>query len=187
VIEQVPRLLNVSEEELAIRFTSRLRLFAARRLGDAIAAEDVAQEALRRVVEAIRANRIENQDALPGFVFQTARNICLHHVRSTAREKSAFARLERESTDATGAADALTSLISAERAQTVKRAIERMDRDDQHLLAMIYYDELGTDEVASRLGITVAAVRVRKHRVLRRLAAELGEDAGNESPLTGTQ
>lgn len=186
MIEQVPHLLSVSEEELALRFTSRLRLFAARRLGDATAAEDVAQETLRRVVEAIRANRIENQDALPGFVFQTARNICLHHVRATAREKSAFARFERESTEATGATDPLTALISVERAQDVRRAIQRMDRDDQRLLAMMYYDGLGTDEVASRLGISAAAVRVRKHRVLRRLAAELGELAGNESPLPGT-
>ena len=149
-------------------------------------AEDVAQDTLRRVFEAIRANRIDNMEALPGFVFQTARNLCMHWVRSTAREKSAFARLERESVDSRGSPDALANLIFAERARAVKRAIDRLATDDRRLLAMIYYDDLGTDEIAARLGINASAVRVRKHRALQRLAVELGESVGNESGTVGT-
>ena len=99
----------------------------------------------------------------------------MHWVRSTVREKTAFARLERESADGPGRPDALTNLISAERARDVKRAIDRLATDDQRLLGMIYYDALDTDEIAGRLGLTAAAVRVRKHRALQRLAAELGE------------
>jgi RNA polymerase sigma factor (sigma-70 family) len=146
----------------------------------------VAQETLRLVIEAIRANRIENVEALPGFVFQTARNICMHWVRSTAREKAAFARLERESTDALTSPDALASMISAERAGAVKRAIDRLASEDRRLLGMIYYEELDTDEITGRLELNAAAVRVRKHRALRRLAAELGESTGNESGSAGT-
>jgi len=169
--------LRLSEDELALRYTERVRVFATRRLDDASAAEDIAQETLRRVVEAIRANRIENQEALPAFVFQTARNICLHWVRSRAREKSAFARVEHESTLAAPAPDALTALISAERAREVKNAIDRLTPEDQRLLGMIYYNEIGTDEIARQLGVTTAAVRVRKHRALQRLAMELGESS----------
>src|SRR6516162_596478 len=54
--------------DLALRFSERLTLFAARRLRDRNAAEDVAQEALRRTLEALRAGRIENELALPGFL-----------------------------------------------------------------------------------------------------------------------
>ena len=178
--------LKVSEDELALRFTQRLRLFAARRLNDSAAAEDVAQEVLHRVVEAIRANRIENQEGLPGFVFQTARNVCMHWVRSTVREKAAFARLERESTGAQTGSDALASLISAERADAVKRAIDRLASEDRRLLGMIYYDGLDTDKIAGRLGLNAATVRVRKHRALQRLATELGESIRNESEEAGT-
>lgn len=173
-------------EELALRFTERLRLFAARRLNDASAAEDVAQETLRVVVDAIRVNRIENRDALPGFVFQTARNICLHWVRSTAREKSAFARLEREPTNESAHPDALVNLVSAERAQTVKAALNRLSAEDKRLLTMVYYGDLGTDDIALTLGVTTAAVRVRKHRALQRLAVELSNTIGNEIDQTGT-
>jgi RNA polymerase sigma-70 factor (ECF subfamily) len=166
--------LTLSEEQrLALQFTDRIRLFAARHLNDPAAGEDVAQETLRRVVDALRAKRINDPNALPGFVFQTARNVCMHWVRSTAREKSAFARLAHESVDPSETTDALTSLISAERALTVKRAITRLSRDNQQLLVMMYYDGLNADEIARRLGVTAAAVRVRKHRALQRLSAEL--------------
>jgi RNA polymerase sigma-70 factor (ECF subfamily) len=178
--------VGVSEEELALRFTQRLQLFAARRLNDISAAEDVAQETLRIVVEAVRANRIENLDALPGFVFQTARNICLHWIRSTAREKSAFARLEREPAEESPRTDALARLVSAERAQLVKAALNRLGGEDKRLLTMIYYGDLGSDEIAMTLGVTTAAVRVRKHRALQRLAAQLNEAVGNETDFMGT-
>ena len=138
------------------------------------------------VVEAIRAKRIENRDALPGFVFQTARNICLHWVRSTAREKSAFARLEREPTNEGTHPDALVNLVSAERAQMVKAALNRLSAEDKRLLTMIYFGDLGYDDIALTLGVTTAAVRVRKHRALQRLAAELRDTIGNEIDLTGT-
>ncbi len=166
---------GLSEDELALRFTERLRFFASRRLNDAAAAEDIAQETLRRVLAAIRANRVDNIEALPGFVFQTARNLCMHWVRSTAREKSAFARLERESAAGSESPDALANLVSAERAHAVRRAIDRLALEDRRLLAMIYYDGLDTDKIAARLDINRSTVRVRKHRALQRLAAELAE------------
>nr|MBA3564876.1 sigma-70 family RNA polymerase sigma factor [Gammaproteobacteria bacterium] len=37
------------------------------------------------------------------------------------------------------------------------------------LLRMLYHEEAETAEVASRLRVTPAAVRVRKHRALQRL------------------
>ena len=167
-------LLSLSEERrLAVQFTDRLRLFAARRLGDPEAGEDVAQETLRRVVDAMRAKRIDDPNALPGFVFQTARNVCMHWVRSTAREKSAFARLAHESVEPSETADALTSLVSAERARTVRNSINKLSRENQLLLVMMYYEGLDTDQIAKRLRLSAAAVRVRKHRALKRLSVEL--------------
>jgi RNA polymerase sigma-70 factor (ECF subfamily) len=178
--------VGLSEDDLALRFTERLRLFAARRLNDISGAEDVTQETLRIVVEAIRANRVENRDSLPGFVFQTARNICLHWIRSTAREKSAFARLEREPTDQSPRSDPLVGLVSAERAEIVKAALDHLSAEDKRLLTMIYYGDLTSDEIALTLGVTTAAVRVRKHRALQRLAVELRETIGNENDFAGT-
>lgn len=184
---RLPGAAPFTEAELAERFSERLRLFAARRIGDASAAEDVAQETLRRVVESLRANRIENVAALPGFVFQTARNICMHWARSINREQQALSRFESQSSGATAeGSDALNEIITEERRALVRAALASLRDDDRSLLSMFYYDGLDSEAVARRLDLALPAVRVRKHRALRRLAGLLGVPAGNESEATGT-
>ena len=163
--------------ELTERFWLRLRLFAARRLRDRNQADDVAQETIRRVLEALRENRVENLDALPAFVFQTARNICLHHGR---HESDVPRECRRRGLD-----DPLTGLIDRSRRAQVRDALEQMRPDDRDLLRLLYVEGLETAEVASRLGIDAGTLRVRKHRALLRLAAIVG--GGNVSGRAGTE
>ena len=157
-----------SESKLADRYWDRIRTFAARWLRDSTAAEDVAQETLRRVVDAVRAGRVEQLDALPGFVFQIARHICLQRDRSVMRETRALSRLAEP--DGTTAPDALLALISDERCASVRQALARLEHDDRALLRVLYYERLETADVARQLGISAGALRVRKHRALLRLS-----------------
>lgn len=161
------------EAELAREYWERVRLFAARRLGDAALAEDVAQETIRRVLDALRAGRVESLAALPGFVFQTAKHICLQRHRSAGRESRAMLRLERGEVGR-AAPDALSELIGAERREAVRRALERLASADRDLLHLLYYEQRDTAEIATMLGVTAAALRVRKHRAVQRLAELLG-------------
>ncbi|MGH7508913.1 MAG: RNA polymerase sigma factor [Gemmatimonadales bacterium] len=161
------------ETQIVRQFRERLRLFALRRLHDAAAAEDVAQETLRRVLEACRAGRLENPAALPAFVFQTAQHICLQHFRSTSREGRALLRLGGEGSSQ-AETHPLTTLIGDERRVAVRQALDQLNPDDRLLLRMLYYEESDSGAVARRLGVTPGALRVRKHRVLVRLAALLG-------------
>jgi RNA polymerase sigma-70 factor (ECF subfamily) len=149
-----------------------LRLFAARRLGDRTAAEDVAQEALRRALEAMEAGRIENSAALPGFLFQTALHICLHRSRSAGRERKALQRFG--TSVGQGVEGPLTALISKERRSKVRQALEQIEPDDRRLLEMTYRDELSSEDIGRQLGLTAGAVRVRRHRAIRRMAELLG-------------
>lgn len=155
--------------ELHGRYWKRLCVFAARRLRDRFAAEDVAQETLRRVIEALRDNKVEKLEALPAFVFQTARNICMHYGRSSRREEGALVRF-RGGMTGTADDDPLASLVDSSRAETVRRAMEQLDAGDRDLLRMLYVDALKTSEIARRLGIDTGTLRVRKHRALKRLS-----------------
>ena len=110
-----------SESELVDRYWGKLRLFAFRQLSDSAAAEDVAQETLRRTIDALRAGRVENPAALPGFVFQTARHICQQHHRSRGREARAFARLSDPYQSSEGA-EPLARLMGEERCTQVRAA-----------------------------------------------------------------
>lgn len=160
------------EAGLVGQFRERLRLFALRRLRDSAAAEDVAQETLRRVLEACRAGRLENPSALPAFVFQTAIHICLQHFRSSSREGRALLRLGSEDAQNLDS-HPLATLIGDERCAAVREALKQLSSEDRDLLRMMYYEDMDSGALAQQLGITAGALRVRKHRVLGRLAAVL--------------
>lgn len=174
------------ERTLSQRFRERLRAFGARRLGDAGLAEDLAQEVLRRVTEALRSGRINDPDALPGFVFQTATNLCLHHYRSRGREERALAQLAGMDSG-TSRPGPLDVLVNEEARREVRSALAGLKPDERDLLRRIYYDEEPSEETARRLHVTLGALRVRKFRALERLAALLGKGRSrNAVPPSGT-
>lgn len=166
---------SVAEKELTARYWDRVRLVALRRLRDPSAAEDVAQEVIRLVTEALRAGRVDNLEALPGYVFRTAQNLCLQRFRSAGREAKALDRLGTQPGPDHPGGDPLIALISEERRGLVRRAMGDLVPADRELLTLLYFQEVDSAAAAGRLGVTPEALRVRKHRALRRLAALLGD------------
>jgi RNA polymerase sigma-70 factor (ECF subfamily) len=144
-----------------------------RRVRDAALAEDVAQETLRRALEALRDNRVRNPDALASFLFETARNVCSHHARSAGRQARAFGVLGSEESLFDNSGDALESLLSLEQRQKVQEALANLGRSDRELLVLIYVDGLDNSQIAERLRQKPGTVRVKRHRALDRLAALL--------------
>jgi RNA polymerase sigma-70 factor (ECF subfamily) len=160
-------------ERLAEQYRGRLRVFATRRLrGDSAAAEDVVQEALRVVLEALRAGRVRESAALAGFVFETARNLCLHQARSRSREWRALERLAVS--PPVESPDVLGRLIGEERRCAVRAALDRLNDDDRRLLVMTYVHARDSEDIGRELGLSPGAVRVRRHRALKRLSVHLG-------------
>jgi RNA polymerase sigma-70 factor (ECF subfamily) len=162
-----------SEEALARQYWERIRLFATRRLGDLGGAEDVAQETIRRVMEALRAGRVRQLETLSSFVFQTALHLCQQQHRSSERESRALGRIA--ASDVPAPPDALSALISRERCAQVNQALLELRPEDRDLLRLMYFQELDPEEIARRWGITAGALRVRKHRALQRLAELVGD------------
>ena len=160
--------------DLAAQYWDRLRYFAMRRLRDPALAEDVAQETLRRTLEALRENRVRQPEALGSFLFETARNVCSHRARSAGRESRAYERLATPESDRAEDDDPLEGLVSAEERQHVQHALERLGGSDRDVLVLAYVEGLDNSKIAERLGLKSGAVRVRRHRALERLAALLG-------------
>jgi len=172
---------DVLASDLAARFWDRLRLFARRRLCEPGEAEDVAQETLKVVLTALRGGTIENLDALPAFLYQTATYLCLHRQRSLGRHTRAIDRLA-ETQSPSPAADSLAALISDERRGQLRKALEQLEDQDRELLRMIYSEDLDTEVIAMRLGITPGALRVRRHRAIQRLAAIVRSGCNDTRP-----
>jgi RNA polymerase sigma-70 factor (ECF subfamily) len=172
-----------SEAELAERFWDRLRFFAARRLYDAAAAEDVAQDTLGRVLAALRQGRLRQPESLAAFVFQTALHVCLQYNRAGGRQKRAYRAVSHEESHGSRPGDVLSDLIAEERCSRVRMALRQLEEGDRQLLHLLYYEGVAAAEAAERLGITVETLRVRKHRALRRLE---GHFQGDEEVLRNT-
>jgi RNA polymerase sigma-70 factor (ECF subfamily) len=164
-------------------YRARLRIFAARRLNDWTAAEDVAQETLGKVLEALRAGRVRNLDALPGYLFQTATRLCLHRIRSASRERKAFQRVAASVEQMPGVESPLTALISEEERSRLLQALEGLEAEDREVLELTFRDELDSAEIGRRLGSTAGAVCVRRHRAIRRLAKILSVMKGKDRDL----
>lgn len=155
------------------RFLGRLRLFATRWLGDVHAGEDAAQEALSRVLQALADGRVRQTEALPAYVYQTARHVCSHQHRTSSRERRTLARYGAEPLLGDLVADPLHELVADERKAAVRGALAAMDEEDRKLLSALYIREQTPREVADELKVTDGALRTRKHRALQRLGRVL--------------
>lgn len=128
--------------------------------------------------------KMENPAALPAFLFQTATHICQHRALSAGREAKALRRLASDGPVLTAPqADPLNSMISEERREAVRSALDRLEPADRDLLSLSYIEALDAADIGRRLGLTAGNVRVRRHRALRRLSELLGVTQGAERGL----
>jgi len=139
-------------------FHRRVYFFAMRELRSHAAAEDVANETLMRVMQAVRGGRIASPEALPGFVSATARNVIHEFRRSDTRAEPLG---EREfPADAPPLPDPAWS-------RAIEMVLQRLKPRERDILRLYYYDELSKEEISERLGIDTERVRLVKSRALK--------------------
>ena len=124
---------------------------------------------------------------MAGFVFQTAKHVCMHAHRAAGREARAMRKLDDPSDSQALPLDALARLVSEERRARVRAALETLSPDDRDLLRALYFEQIDAVDLAARLGLTAGALRVRKHRAVERLAAALGASPSDETFPAGRE
>jgi RNA polymerase sigma factor (sigma-70 family) len=140
-----------------------LLAYAVRRVTEPADAADVVAEsflvAWRRIDDVPRGD-----DARP-WMFGVARKVLANARRGDRRRLALADRLRDHLTDVVPPPDDPFS--------DVERALARLSDDDQELLRLVAWEELGREEIALVLGVSRTAVRVRLHRARRRLADQL--------------
>lgn len=145
----------------------------ARLLGFALRRCDCAEDAADVVAEtfAIAWRRL---DAVPPgaeavlWLYGVARNVLANHRREVARRHDLARALAGEITD--------WYVRSAEETAAdvaVGQAFRALPDDDRELLSLVAWEGLDHGEIASVLGCSRNAVRIRLHRARKRLAREL--------------
>lgn len=142
-------------------------------LGDAAAAEDVAQDVFMRLQAALPGFR--GDAALSTWLYRVTLNLCRDHLRRGKRR--------RDDVDLDALVDAPAGTVAARAdrdidlqrlRQQVRAAIDRLPEDQREAVLLRYMEELPYREIARLTDTPQGTVASRVFRALERLGHELG-------------
>lgn len=160
--------------ELSARHLAPVTRYAARMLGDAAEAEEVAQEAFLRLWQ--QAPRWQPRARVSTWLYRVAHNLCVDRLRR--RRDAGAAALDRMSTGVRPS----QLLADKELALEVELALAELPERQRAALSLVHYEGLGGAEAAEVLEISVEALESLLSRGRRTLRERL---AGLRSQLRG--
>jgi RNA polymerase sigma-70 factor (ECF subfamily) len=152
-----------AEEQFCRRFAPRIRLFGLKRLRDAAAAADLAQDVLILVLDKLRAGEVREPDQIASFVFGAARQRVIDSRRSGGRRAQL---LETFVADLEPSGESAEHTFDTDR---LKHCLQLLAERERAVLVMTFYDDCPADELGTRLGVSPGNVRVIRHRGIERL------------------
>jgi RNA polymerase sigma-70 factor (ECF subfamily) len=200
LLDRVGRGDRAARDRLLGRHRQRLRNLIALHLDPRIAARidpsDVVQESLaeadRRLADYLGSRPLPFYPWLRRLALQRLTDLHRLHLRSQERSvRREEARLPLLSDDSVqrlaGRLVARGSNPSAglhrrDLRERLRAALSRLAERDREVLILRHLEQLSVKEIASVLGITEGAVKVRHVRALERLRLALDEDAGGDQP-----
>jgi len=154
----------VHEAELCRRYLNRARLYGLRHLRfDVTAAEDLAQQVMIVVIEALRAGRVEDLERIDRFMLGSCRNVAHSMRRDRERQGEVTRRLSFE------VASAVVPPWDRVEGRRVEDCLAGLAPRESRVLQLLFQDERTAAEVASELGTTAGNVRVIRHRAIIQL------------------
>jgi len=132
-------------------------------------AADLAQDVFIRAFKALA--RFKGDASIGTWLYRIAVNACLNRV---AVKKPAVAPIDDAARLDARAPNALDGVIEAERAATIRRAIEQLPPKQRATLTLRIYQECSHEEIASALGTTVGAAKANLFHALASLRKILG-------------
>ncbi len=179
-------------DDLIAAYLPRLRAFVRSRLDAELrrreSDSDVVQSVCRELLAERGAFHYRGETQFRGWLFTAAANKVREKARLHGRAKRDFRReatnteeraLEGVPGDRTSPSHAA---LAHERVEILEAALDRLSDADREVIALARLAGLPIEEVASRVGKTMAATRKQLGRALLKLAAEL--EAAGVGPAT---
>ena len=159
-------------EQLIMRWRSRAEAYADSILHDSRIAEDVVQEAFSRIY-AVRTGLDENR-SFSAYLFTIVRRICIDELRK-----------QRRLPGLTGDGDLPDIPVDSAETEYIRnwerlnmiRLLGTLDETDRKLLLAFSLEGKPTKQIAGELNLTDGSVRVRLHRIRRKLKEGMKDDA----------
>jgi RNA polymerase sigma-70 factor (ECF subfamily) len=152
-------------EMLFTRFHDEIHRFAARRLSDAVAGQDVAAEPFTDAFTSLSRFRWRGVP-FEAWLYTIARRRVADHLRARVRTERAGAA----EPDPRPAVDPGTDVVQT---MHVRALVARLPDSQRDVIELRFMEDLDVAQTAMRLGKTPGAVRVAQHRALARLRTML--------------
>lgn len=154
------------ERSLCLVLLPRIRAYGLLHLRSAEAADELVQDVLVVVLEALRKNSVEDPERLPAFVMGTCRHAVLHGRARELRRSELLAAWGPSLIEEAG-----TSAESTVDLERLGGCFGRLTPRLASLLTLTYFEESSSEEIGRELRMTAGAVRVARHRALKQLLA----------------
>jgi RNA polymerase sigma-70 factor, ECF subfamily len=153
-----------AERIVCERYGKRILLYGLRHLGDDDDAQDLVQQVLVAVLEAIRGGKVDEPDRLAAFVMGTSRFVAWDRRRGERR-------LREVASEAAAAQPAVVdaSFLEVDRAR-LYNCVRLLPAREKAVIRMSFSDGFSAEEVAAEMELSPGNVRVIRHRSLQRLA-----------------
>lgn len=126
-------------------------------------AEDVAQETFFKAWRSIQTFSADNGGSIQAFLFRIARNTIIDLSRKK-KELNLDTALEVETKD-----DFEEEFDKKGEIEKVQKALAKLGEEDRHLVVLRFFEEMSNGEIAAVVESNEGAVRVRLHRILKKL------------------
>ena len=157
-------------EQLIARWRSGAEAYARGILHDSQAAEDAVQEAFARIYAA-RAG-LDGECSFSAYLYTVVKRICIDMLRKQKR----FPELPGDLPDPPVKSAEAEYISRLDRLERIHRLAE-LDGTDRKILLAFALEGKPTRQIAGETGMTDGQVRVRLHRIRRRLRKGTGNDA----------
>jgi RNA polymerase sigma-70 factor, ECF subfamily len=161
-------------------FTTAVRL-----VGDDRQAEDIAQEVFLKAFE--NFGQLQTSPSAGGWLKTVARNLSLNHIFRYRKRWRMFTELRAENSDDSEPEvefampdDVLAGVDAEVRHGLVEDALQHLPERQRLPLVLYHFEELSYEEIAERLGVSLAKVKTdifRARAALAKLLAERGVTA----------
>jgi len=159
--------------EIAI-LKSRIRVQGKGAETPSMSISDVAQDAVMRMLRVDPAPRFDSPDALRGYLWLSAWRLLAGQLRrpgQTPLRIDATKVSELDGSLATGGGQ--TTVDRRDRNVALELAVNLLEPNEQEILDLVYFRDLGIEGAARELGVNPAAAKMRLVRARRSLAKRL--------------
>ncbi|MEO8459586.1 MAG: sigma-70 family RNA polymerase sigma factor [Dokdonella sp.] len=166
----------IAEREIWMRYAPGLRFLVRRQTGDDELAQDVVQETFQIALMQLREGRLENPDALSGFLRGIALKVMLRMRRAAGKEKPVGDGSLNEHDVADERQSPFARTLQNERRLLVRRVIEELPvARDRQMLWRYYVTEDDKDVICKQLELSVDHFDRVLHRARSRFAVLLSD------------